>query len=265
MKYENVYWSKQALDLDNTTADVLAIGDSWFWYPMPGGSLINFIGDLVRPKGHKILVAGNNGAEVYDYVQGKYRRQVKELLRLYGSTASAVLISGGGNDFAGFNDLRPLLNEDCSKATSAQGCFRPGDDEGTVGFLTDKMYEHYALLVTRILVVIPAFASVLVHTYDYAVPDGRGVLGKQGWLKPALDDAQVPPQLQQACINLLMDSAHSVLTRIAAGAGGRVVLVDSRGTLVQKDWANELHPRPSGFKKIANMSWKPALSELGLA
>lgn len=263
MKYMNVYWSKQALDLDHTTADVLAIGDSWFWYPMPGGSLITAIGDLVRPKGHNILVVGNNGAEAYDYVKGKYRGQVKDLLRLYGGTASAVLISGGGNDFAGFNDLRPLLKDDCSQAATALDCFRPGGSDGTVGFLLEKMYEHYALLITRVVNAVPATARILVHCYDYAVPDGRGVFGKQGWLKPALDDAQVPQPLQQACVNHLIDGAQAVLARIAAGAAQRVVLVDSRNTLKPKDWANELHPRPGGFKKIAAV-WKPALGAVGL-
>lgn len=265
MKYKNVYWSRHAMDRDNTTADILAIGDSWFWYPMPGGSLINFIGDVVRPKGHKILVAGNNGAEAYDYVKGKYREQVKGLLGFYGSSASAVLISGGGNDFAGFSDLRPLLNDTCQGATTPQACFRPGPDEGSVDFLASKMYENYALLVTRILAVVPVSAPILVHTYDYAVPDGRGVLGGEAWLKPALEDAQVPPGLHQPCINLLMDTAHSVLSRITQGAGGRVVLVDSRGVLGQQDWANELHPRPTGFKKLATQKWKPALQALGLA
>lgn len=267
MRYNNVYWSIEELrrSQDGFTTDTLAIGDSWFWYPMPGGSLVNFLGDLVAPKGRNILVAGNNGAEAYDYVNGKYRKQVKELLRLYGGSASAVLVSGGGNDFAGFNDLRPLLKADCSTAQSAADCFRGGNGDGTVGFLVEKMYEHYALLVTRILMAVPRSATILVHCYDYAVPDGRGVGGGPGWLKPALDSARVPTALQAACIRFLVDRCHGVLQRIAAGANGRVVLIDSRGTLAQGDWANELHPRPAGFRKIAQTRWRPALAALGLA
>ena len=267
MRYNNVFWSIDELKRDQSgrSSDILAIGDSWFWYPMPGGSLINFIGDLVAPKDHNILVAGNNGAEAYDYVKGKYRRQVNEMLRLYGDVASAVLISGGGNDFAGFNDLRPMLNPDCSTAPSATQCFKPGNDEGTLGFLMEKMYENYALLVTRILNRAPAACSIFVHCYDYSIPDGRGVGRGKGWLRPALDSALVPAPLQIDCVKLLIDSAHDTLQRIVAGANGRVVLVDSRGTLSPAQWANELHPRPAGFKKIAKVHWRPALANAGLA
>jgi hypothetical protein len=267
MRYKNVYWSIEELrrSQDGFASDILAIGDSWFWYPMPGGSLINFIGDLVAPQGHNILVAGHNGAEVYDYVQGKHRRQVKEMLRLYGGSASAVLVSGGGNDFAGVNDLLPLLKPDCSGFHKAADCFKGGDGEGTLGFLMEKMYEHYALLVTRIFAAAPPTAAVLVHDYDYAVPDGRGVGGGRAWLKPAFDSALVPAALQADCVKRLIDRCHGVLQRIAAGAGGRVVLIDSRGTLSHADWANELHPRPAGFRKIARTHWRPALARLGLA
>jgi hypothetical protein len=265
MKYNNVYWSKQALDLDQTTADILAVGDSWFWYPFPGGSLINKIGDLVAPKGHNILVAGNDGAEAYDYVKGKYKRQVKELLRLYGSTASALLISGGGNDFAGFNDMRPLLRDDCAGANTPGECFLPGDAEGTIEWLMQRVFESYAMLISRSLFILPTHARVLVHSYDYSVPSGQGVFGGAGWLQPALDDAKVPTALQQGCIRFLIDHFQSVLSQLVVSGAGRVVLVDSRGVLSPSDWANELHPKPAGFRKIAEQRWLPVLTQLGLA
>lgn len=96
-------------------------------YPLPGGSLINYIGPVVEKKSHVILAKGMNGAEAFDYVDGKYAKSVREALRLYGAGLSAAFISGGGNDFAGFNDLRPLLKDDCSAESTAKGCFRPGD------------------------------------------------------------------------------------------------------------------------------------------
>ena len=98
---------------------IIAIGDSWFWYPFPGGSLLNQLGLLVAGKQHTVLAFGNNEAEAYDYVYGKYAKSVREALRLFNDgSLSAVFISGGGNDFAGFNDLRPLLNGNCSAAGS---------------------------------------------------------------------------------------------------------------------------------------------------
>jgi hypothetical protein len=266
MKYENVYWSRAAMELDGgVQPSILAVGDSWFWYPFPGGSLIQPLGDLLRPRGHTVLVEGNNGAEAYDYVKGKYKRQVNEMLRLYGGGAQALLISGGGNDFAGYNDLRPLLVADASGAATAADCFRPGQDEGTVGWLMSKMAENYAILVTRAIQAMPAGTPILVHTYDYAIPSGKGVLRGAAWLKPALDAARVPPPLQAGCVRLLIDRAHGVLAALAANPSANVHLVDSRGLLGPADWANELHPRGAGFRRLARYAWRPVLVALGLA
>ena len=141
----NYYWDENLMKNDGKLPSILAIGDSWFWYPFPGGSLINYIGPVVEKKSHVILAKGMNGAEAFDYVDGKYAKSVREALRLYGAGLSAAFISGGGNDFAGFNDLRPLLKDDCSAESTAKGCFRPGDS-GLKGFF-DRMDEYYRKLI----------------------------------------------------------------------------------------------------------------------
>ncbi|WP_205589381.1 SGNH/GDSL hydrolase family protein [Comamonas sp. lk] len=269
MAYNNVvYWSMTELqDSVPSNAQILAVGDSWFWYPMPGGSLLNYIGDLVKPKGYKILAVGNNGAEAYDYVDGKYKNVVKGMFKLYGSTAKALLISGGGNDFAGFNDLRRLLNDKCGNASTALECFKPGtiDDEGTVTWLMHKTFENYSLLISRALARMPADVKIFVHNYDYAMASGKGALGGEPWLKPALDDAKVPAELQRDCIRLLIDMQSDILERLQKALPNNIVYVDSRGTLADSDWANELHPSKSGFQKIANNAWKPLLAKADLA
>jgi len=33
------------------------------------------------------------------------------MFRLYGDASSALFVSGGGNDFAAFSDLRPMLRQ----------------------------------------------------------------------------------------------------------------------------------------------------------
>src|SRR5262249_31937908 len=171
---------------------ILAIGDSWFWYPFPGGSLLNHLGPLTAPKGHTVLAFGNNGAEAYDYVYGKYAKAVRNALRLFNDgSLSAVFISGGGNDFAGFSDLRPLLLANCAAAPDAQSCFKPGDGDGTLDWLMERTREAYATLIGQILLAPNANdVRVFVHSYDYAIPSGMGIFGGQAtWLKLALDDA----------------------------------------------------------------------------
>jgi hypothetical protein len=257
------YWDEAQMKNANATPSILAIGDSWFWYPFVGGSLVNNIGDIVDSAGHVVLAKGMNGAEAYDYVDGKYARSVREALRLYGSGLSAVLISGGGNDFAGFNDLRPLLKDNCSAEITAKGCFRAGA-AGLQGFF-QQMDEHYRKLIGIVYTRTSPSCLILMHAYDYAIPDGRGVFGGNGWLKPALVSAQVPAGLHQACVTHLIDCFYKMLVNIASLDPSHLFIVDSRGTLRPSDWANELHPKGSGFSRIANTCWKPVLRNLSLA
>jgi hypothetical protein len=266
MNFGNVYWDCYSMQNDGYCPSILAIGDSWFWYPFPGGSLVNRLGPIVAGKQHNILTLGNNGAEAFDYVYGKYAKSVKTALRFHGSALSAVFISGGGNDFAGFNDLHPLLNPDCTGSQSATECFKPGDCEKTVDWLMRKMSDSYRVLIGQILASASPFTKIVMHNYDHAIPTGQGAYSGSGaWLKPALDDAKVPPPLQGACISHLIDRLSMELQELTKIDPTRIFLVDSRNTLAQEDWANELHPKPKGFEKIAEEKWKPVLQSIGLA
>jgi len=266
MKFGNVYWDSEWMADDHLSASILAFGDSWFWYPFPGGSLLNQLGPLVAKQQHTILAFGYNGAEAYDYVHGKYRTIVRTALQHHGSGLSAVFLSGGGNDFAGFNDLRPLLKDSCSKAKTEKACYRPGEDERTLGWLMKKIAKNYSLLIGQIFMMARPGTMVFLHNYDYAYPTGKGVFGgKADWLKPALVAAGVPAKLRQPCIKHLIDTFTDTLANIAKQDPARIVLVDSRGTLKKKDWANELHPKPAGFKRIATQAWGPVLAQHGLA
>lgn len=259
----NYYWNENPMKIDGVYPSILLIGDSWFWYPFIGGSLTNNLGPIVASKGHIILAKGMNGAEAFDYVDGKYARIVREALRLYGADLSAVFLSGGGNDFAGFNDLRPLLKDNCSAQTTAKGCFRAGS-AGLKGFL-ERMDEYYRKLIGVVYTRTPPDCRIVMHSYDYAIPSDKGVFGGEAWLASALVDAQVPATLHQACVNLLINAFHDMLVEITRMDPQHLFVVDSRGTLEPHEWANELHPTADGFRKIADTKWKPLLQTIGLA
>ena len=266
MNQGNVYWDWAAMQRNDVMPSILAIGDSWFWYPFPGGSLISQLGPLVAPRSQTILAIGNNGAKAWDYVAGKYRDAVREALRLHGTSLSAVFISGGGNDFAGFNDLRPMLNRDCSQAQDALACFATGNQAGSLDWLMHQMAQSYRLLINQIVMATPTACQIVLHNYDFAVPTGQGVFGnQQSWLKPALVDAGVPENLQRACVRQVLLRFTEVLKTMTQIDSARIALVDSSGTLADSDWANELHPTPAGFQKIARQRWRPVLEKAGLA
>lgn len=131
---------------------------------------------------------------------------MREALRLCGKNLSAVLLSGGGNDFAGFNDLRPLLKDNCSAQTTAKGCCKAGS-AGLKGFL-DRRDQYYRKLIGVVYTRTAPNCRIVMHSYDYAIPSNKGVFGGDAWLASALFDAQVPVTLHQACVNLLIDSFH---------------------------------------------------------
>jgi len=263
MKYENIYWDEYLLRDDHLTASILAIGDSWFWYPFPGGSLLNALSPLLKTGQHTVLAVGKNGAEAYDYVNGTYKKLVDRLLTLHGGFhTSAVFISGGGNDFAGYNDLRPLLGIDCTNAPSEAACYRDAEGRDTLGPFMADLRENLDTLIGRVFPKVSEQAVVFLHNYDYAIPTGEGV-GSNSWLLPALDAAKVPAALRAKCVNLLIDRYTDELKALAQKYGPRIEVVDTRETLSAGDWANELHPKPSGFRKIAE-KWRPQLRKHGL-
>jgi len=261
---DNLYWFEPQMMLDGVAPSILGIGDSWFWYPLPGGSLANSLAKLVASNQHTMLVFGNNGAEAFDYVDGVYAAGVDRALVRYGTGLSAVFVSGGGNDFAGFNDLRPILGVDCSACVTEDACFNHGAAPGTIEELFDRVKRYYIELIDEIAARIPAAARIFVHNYDYALPTGTAVIGKSGWLKPALVAAKVPANLRAACVRYISDQFSLRLADLQTSYAGRVVFVDSRGTLGPDDWANELHPTAGGFGKIARQQWKPALIGAGV-
>lgn len=259
----NYFWDTRELDRSPYgSPGILAIGDSWFWYPMPGGSLVNHLGPMVAGKDLAILAKGMNGAEARDYVDGKYASQVRSALKLYGKALAGVFISGGGNDFAGFNDLRPLLKATCTAETTAPGCFKPGPD-GVDGFF-DQVDDYYRRLVGMVYTHTEPGCSIVMHTYDYARPSGKGVFRDSSWLRPALVDAGVKEELREACMRHLIDCFAAVLEEIRKTDPAHLFVVKSHGTLAAGDWANELHPTREGFARIA-ARWKPVLVEAGLA
>lgn len=267
MNLGNVFWDWGSMQTAGVFPSILAIGDSWFWYPMPGGSLLNKIGPMVAPKNHNILAIGNNGAEVYDYVTGKYKTLVRKHLWLQGNSLSAVFISGGGNDFAGFNDLRPLLFENCSKAKSPSECFKENDGDFSLDRLLTKTAENYQLLIGQIMAATnQTNAKIFVHNYAYPIPTGKGFFkNNSSWLKSALDDAKVPEKLQAPCMAYVIDQFSSMLSSLLAIDNERIILIDSKSGLTESDWANELHPTGAGFKKLAQNYWLPQLKLYGMA
>jgi hypothetical protein len=257
---------------------ILAIGDSWFWYPK--NNILRALSehpDLKDPY-RNIQVLGYNGAAISQYVDrnnvhGRYTRELQyQLSPNQSSGYSAVMISGGGNDAV---DYGLALRKDCSGKMSLEQCIDPEGLEGLVDDITGSMnillYEIATTFAAR-----PRPADVFIHGYDYPVPDGRpftlaGLRVMGPWLKPALDAARVAPDmnLRKAICRYLIDALNDAFESFDDHAHA-VHYIDSRGVLSTganygEVWDNELHPTFGGFESIVDLRWIPVLAREGYA
>ena len=256
---------------------VLAIGDSWFWYPKN-----NLLEALARhPKlkdGYQHMVRlGENGAMLSEYVDrpgfpGRLSRRLKDLLqRDPMQYIAAFAVSGAGNDAVKYS---LALKADCSGAATPEACV---SDTGMDGLIQDLTFDMNLLLyeVQSAFEVQHRQPVVFVHGYDYSVPDGRkfklAVVSNGPWLAPAMDACKVPPdlELRKGIMHILIDRLNDAFEGYARPASG-VYYINSRNTLdsgagYQSDWDNELHPTRAGFDKIVDQKWIPVLQQAGIA
>jgi len=52
-------------------------------------------------------------------------------------------------------------------------------------------------------------------------------------------------------VHQVLQQFKELLTELSRETNRNFNLIDTQGTLVSDDWANELHPFPEGFAKIA--------------
>jgi hypothetical protein len=137
------------------------------------------------------------------------------------------------------------------------------------GLLNQRIRTAYATMLGAVNYLsqqsVGRTFPVLVHGYDYAVPDGRGFLWgwpfPGPWLQPGFREKGfnvLPTNME--LLRGLIDRFNDMLANFAATVGvGQVHYVDLRNTLsnvltndeYQGSWANELHPTGDGFSAIA--------------
>ena len=232
---------------------LLAQGDSWFDYPLTGNGLplvdTDVIAQLRRigPMPPTILNLAHHGDAAVDEMSLPKQERMIAALRdpsnWINGKPDAILFSAGGNDIAGdqfcifldFNDGRtPGLNAD-----------RFGKALGMV----EACYLDLFALRDRIAPGVPIFA----HCYDFPIPNGAHPVCAGPWLKPSLDFCNWSTAQGTAIIREALIAFRDMLHRLAGTPSNLFHTVDTQGTLSAADWANELHPFPAGFAKIAQL------------
>lgn len=236
---------------------LIAEGDSWFDYP-----LHDVLSELEDLYGYDVESVAHKGDTVEDmaYADGQldsFARRVEKTLRA-GLKPKAILLSGGGNDVAG-DEFALLLNHATSSISGLNQSI-------VAGVIDERAHDAYVTILSAITALCKAQIGkaipILIHGYDYPVPDGRGYLGGWGplpgpWLEPGFRRKGYGPMKDRIPLVVeLIDRFNTMLEGIPKSAPfSHVRYVDLRHTLSSgrnyRDWwANELHPTLKGFKAV---------------
>jgi hypothetical protein len=163
----------------------------------------------------------------------------------------AILFSGGGDDLIGdaFRFwLRDALSDGDDPSTAMNA--------GTFNDIISVVGAAYQDLIT-IRDAYDMNVPIFIHGYDFAYPDGRGAYCIGPWLYPSLASrgwmnslAAAQVARGAAAVKAFMLAFNATLAALTIRP--KVILVPTQGTLQsEQEWANELHPTPEGFGKMA--------------
>jgi lysophospholipase L1-like esterase len=240
---------------------LVAEGDSWFDYPF-----FDILEELEEGYNYEIESVAHKGdtAEEMAYDPNQLAGLVRELekLKRAGRTPRAVLLSGGGNDIAG-REFALLLNH-------KQSGLPPVSAQILAGLVDERLRTAIVSLASAVTELcrhnFRSKIPILIHGYDYPVPDGRGYLGgfwilPGPWLEPGFRQKGYQDLQERVDVMVtLIDRFNALLGSVAGGVGlEHVEYVDLRGALsnelqgrkYKSWWSDELHPTEKGFTEIA--------------
>ena len=175
----------------------------------------------------------------------------------------AVLMGGGGNDLVDpplpadftLTRLYQMLVEDAASAKTAL-------IEDEVKALIDvELKGYYVKILDR--VTIATTVPILLHGYDYPIPDGQAsATGLGPWLKHVFHAKGIEMPMSTAVMRILICRLNKMLETLPTKYPGRVHTLKLNGILekeagfaanYRRYWANELHATDEGFDILAQV------------
>jgi hypothetical protein len=230
---------------------IFAEGDSWFDYPVPfsdGG----IIPRLAKKLGVSILNLAKAGDEVRFMLGVEQRELIAEEFQRAnqaGKPWDVLLFSGGGNDVTDKPMVLWLRDYVAGRNPKDQIYL---ERYGAILALVHAGYEDLIALRDR----LSPETHLVFHTYDFALPDGRGVCGFGPWLQPSFKARGFPSDRTTEAaevVKVMLAEFAKMLGNLAASSR-RVTVINGQGTLQprKKSWDNELHPSSKGFDAFAD-------------
>ena len=249
----------RAVGAAQTSGVLVAEGDSWFDYPL--NDVLRMLEDY---HAYEVESVAHKGDRVEEMAYGlgqleELTRRLEKLLR-QNVIPKAVLLSGGGNDIAG-EEFGMLLNH-------ARSAVAGLNEQVVSGVIDERIRTAYVTILIAVTQICEQRLNqrlpILVHGYDYPVPDGRGFLGgwwflPGPWLEPGFREKGFEKMTERIrLIKQLIDRFNSMLKEVAGMSEfPHVRYIDLRSTLsiganYKTYWANELHPTQRGFELVTN-------------
>jgi hypothetical protein len=235
---------------------IVTEGDSWFSYPL-NANLADYI-ELMND--FSFLRLEHNGDEARG-ILGAGSEQLKKLkYYLKNYPVDVLLMSAGGNDLVS-GSLPKVLDKKVA-GNSWQSAIKLA----TLTTVLDDIVASYTRLLDARDALRPK-CVVMAHSYCYFQPTGRKATGPFGllhagpWMRPVLVAKGIDPDTEgRDLARYLVDELHARLKAVAA-ARSRFEVIDMRAALPVDDvhWADEIHPSGTGFRRLADGCWRPAL------
>lgn len=224
---------------------VLAEGDSWLKY-IVGRAFAWYLQQDARIELCNLAWPGDEARDILSEAQRL--RLIRELRRgpARRHKYDALIISAGGNDLVGQNRFRLWLH-DYEPGMCARDVIDRGSLKVALDYLDLRLREIIALRDTH-----SPQTHLYFNEYDFAIPNGVGVCGRGPWLQPGLKTRRVPAKLRADVVAQFLKMFRRRLLRIVRKQH-KVSVVHTQGLLGPTDWANEIHPKNSGFRSIAGV------------
>ncbi|HXE26103.1 MAG TPA: SGNH/GDSL hydrolase family protein [Roseiarcus sp.] len=232
--------------------DFLAIGDSWFDYPLndygipwPNQDIVAKLKTIGNPHpiGLSLAVHGNPMTTTMGLAdQMQYVSDLADSSQWVNGSPDAILVSGGGDDVVGDQFIIYLDYFGGGLSSRIQGA-------------VDSVEASYQALFDFRNLYAPD-TPIFGHCYDYAIPNGMGVFFQGPWLQPPLNFAHYDYAQGLTIVQNAIDRLYAMLNGLASVKKNKYYLVDTRGTLTRDSsqplgWANEIHPYSAGFLALA--------------
>lgn len=253
---------------DERPPHIIAIGDSWFDFPLCTDIMRLLIANWPDPKPLSLAHFGQTSGGILGLARKS--KLIEQLQNKKNGKFDAILISAGGNDLAG-DPFRIWLKSFSENARIEADAINPEHVKSIIAVVR-AAYED--LIEIRDNAArdgltdgkIPIFA----HSYDFAIPSGIPAietiagpwllpgLVDRGWTRDNVEKKQID---RRKIIKLLLEEFAKMLDSIEDPEPDPTkksfihiktqgTLFDNKGNWDSGMWHDEMHPTKEGFKKI---------------